>query len=161
MTQTEGIVERFGLRYLTEPEAEIEPISSRTRPSSKVAQGQSSTLDARVEAFASQQILKVVQELQLEKAGGKVKGRHARFRRSGGEAESRPGVWLHEVTELTGMDGEILIPMQRRLEALGLMEVRQEDPKKFGDNLVSLTRRGEELLSPGSLPELMEVLNPK
>jgi hypothetical protein len=61
------------------------------------------------------------------------------------------------------MDAELLIPLQRHLEGLGLLEVVEQDPSGFGDNLVSLTRRAEELLSRGrgSIPELLEILNPE
>jgi hypothetical protein len=69
------------------------------------------------------------------------------------------GARLSDTGRQIGMSGEVLIPLARQLETLGLLKTLEADT--FGDNLVTLTDHGREVLqSPDSTMDLAKLLSP-
>lgn len=140
------IAERFGTEFLTRPPGPTMPPSPRTKkgedepPSSARGVDSSASnpsvradFDVKLQAFAARRVLVTIGDLQ--------------------EKKESPGVRLRQVSEQTGMDAEVLLPVTRMLEELDLLETLQVDD--FGDHLVSLTSEAQKLLTPEKHNELL------
>jgi hypothetical protein len=113
------------LDYLVKS-GKLAPVEKRTSgvltPNAPASQSQAPEL----EAFAAKAVLEAIRRLE-ESQGG-----------------DHPGARLSACSKEVGMAGDVLIPLARRLEAMGLLETKETD--SFGDNLVTVTDAGIQLL---------------
>ena len=91
-----------------------------------------------LEALASARILTTVRDLASRSQG------------------AMGGVRLRMVSETTGMDASVLVPLTRRLARLDLIKVVA--PDSFGDDGVELTDHAEELLKATDQGDLLKEL---
>ncbi len=115
-----------GLEYLVKA-GKIAPVEQEVSPAPR-AERVPSVAETPLEAFAARTVLQAVRDL-------------AGTRDVGGDE----GVPLSEVGEDLKMTGEILIPLARDMEDLGL--IRAVRVTSFGDNTVAMDDEGSRVLN--------------
>lgn len=139
MAEPRDISERFGLDYLTKSSRATKRAETSLTSGAKDERPEDETghFDTRLEAFAGQQLLKAVVRLHDETPEGE-------------------GVRLKEVARETGMNAELLLPLDRKLTRIGLLETVEADA--FGDNLVRPTEKARGIVAAGDDAQLLSEL---
>src|SRR2546426_10352064 len=132
-----GIRERMGVDSLLGDARAEQPGGSgeAAQQSKPIQQGQLSSADVSIRAYAPKRILQVVRDLDQATEGN--------------------GVWLEQVADAAQMDEEILLPLARRLEDAGLLDVVE---RKWANDLVKLGKTGAEVLAKSDDSELVRLL---
>jgi hypothetical protein len=120
-----GIREKIGLDYLLGPPEPSSEGSAAPPPTTRRA-------DASILAYAPRRILQVIKDL-----------------------DTGSGVWLEKVADEAQMNDEVLLPLARRMEDTGLLEVLDQ---KFANDLVKIGKAGEEFLGTSNDRELVQLL---
>jgi hypothetical protein len=122
--------ERIGLDYLFDPKTD----QSQQRPQQ---QTQRPTLGPGLTHLAAFSVLQMLQRLEAKGPG-------------------EQGVHLREVGNEVRINATDLIPLTRALTDAGLIDVIE--PDSFGDDLVRLSQRGNDLVRGGNPSDLFELL---
>lgn len=129
-----SIRDKIGLDYLLDPaeSSSVEPAAPAPAPVAAAPIARGVGADASILAYAPRRILQLVKEL-----------------------DTGPGVWLEKVAEEAQMNDQALLPLARRMEETGLLEVQEQ---KFANDLVKIGKKGEELLATSDDRELVQLL---
>jgi hypothetical protein len=142
VAEPRDINERIGLDFLVkagklpEPEQDVSSESDASVPAP--TSSASPTYDADIQAFAARAFLLALQKHETEKE------------------DQQSGTLLSQISSDIGMSAEVLLPLSRRLEDMGML--RTVKRSSFGDNHVILTDKARQLLTTNDEVELLQQL---
>lgn len=141
MAEPRDINEKIGLDFLVKAGKLPQPGEDsppEEAPSSESASAPAGAYEADIQAFAARAVLRSLQ--QHEQA----------------ENAQESGTRLSVISSDLGMSAEVLLPLSRNLENMGML--RTLERSTFGDNRVALTDKAREMLSANDDVELLQQL---